>query len=77
MTGWFYKNNLNYVIDNLGNEAGGHAVLINYMDRYNVGIQNSWGTSWGSKGMALIPNNVVFNQLMYCCYIENIYNQFI
>lgn len=76
-SGWFNKSQNDYIIDNSGSTAGGHAVVINYYDTESLAIQNSWGRNWGTKGMAVIPNKIALDQLMYCCYIENIYNQFI
>lgn len=74
---WFNKNKNDYIINNSGNVIGGHAVLINYYDTENFGIQNSWGKEWAASGMALIPNDILMDQMIYCCYITNIYNQFI
>lgn len=69
--GWYNATDSNYVIKKGYTALGGHAVLICGYDETGVYIQNSWGKSWGSKGFAILPWNLVKEQLMYCCYIEN------
>ncbi len=44
---------------------GGHAVLVCGYNSDGIFIQNSWGTTWGKYGFALLPWDLVFNQYMY------------
>ena len=69
--GWYNATNSNYVIKKGNTQLGGHAVLLCGYDDVGVYIQNSWGRSWGSNSFAILPWNLVKEQLMYCCYIEN------
>lgn len=38
--------------------AGGHCVVIYGWNEKGWKIQNSWGTSWGNRGRAILPYNV-------------------
>ena len=70
--GWYNATNDNYIIKKGNTQCGGHAVLLCGYDSIGVYIQNSWGKAWGSKGFAILPWNLVKQQLIYCCFISNI-----
>lgn len=70
---WYKCTNENYIIDCTGHNLGGHAVIIPYYDQVGVGIQNSWGPQWGSKGFGLLKWEDFKKTLVYACYIKNIY----
>ena len=58
-TNWYYNMfypNSNGVINIGGSLAGGHAYVINGVDKINrlFRIKNSWGQSWGKQGHAFI-----------------------
>lgn len=69
--GWYKATNEDYIIKKGSHQLGGHAVLICGYDQVGVYIQNSWGKKWGSQGFAVLPWNLVKEQLIYCCVIEN------
>ena len=69
--GWYSANQRDYMIKDRGIGLGGHAVLVCGYTPEGVIIQNSWGTSWGSKGFAILPWTTFKKQFMYACYIEN------
>lgn len=69
--GWYKATNQNYIISKGSYSCGGHAVVVCGYDQDGLYIQNSWGISYGSKGFVILPWNLVKEQLMYCCYIEN------
>ena len=72
--GWYSPNQEDPYIKKSSNSQGGHAVLIVGYDNTGLYIQNSWGTSWGSKGFAILPWDLVLDQLMYVCYLTGIYD---
>ena len=69
--GWYDATNEDYIIKRGRQGLGGHAILLVGYDQTGVYIQNSWSQAWGSKGFAILPWNLVKEQLIYCCYIEN------
>ncbi len=74
--GWYKPTNSNPVIQQGRNSCGGHAVLLCGYDQQGVYVQNSWSTSWGAKGFAILPWSMFKEQLMYCCYWTGIdYNR--
>jgi hypothetical protein len=65
---WNYTDKKTGQILDLGDKAvilGGHAILVCGYDEFGVYIQNSWGSSWGIYGFALIPWSKVSKQFMY------------
>jgi hypothetical protein len=79
MCGFLITNEWNYVdkktglIRNLKDKAirqGGHAVLLCGYDSKGVYIQNSWGSSWGHYGFAILSWEQFSNQFMYAVIIE-------
>lgn len=73
-TGWYSPTQQDPYIKRTDNSQGGHAVLIVGYDKEGLYIQNSWGTSWGSKGFAILPWELALDQLMYACYLTGIYD---
>ena len=69
--GWYKATNQNYTVSKGSYSCGGHAVVICGYDSTGLYIQNSWGTSYGAKGFIVLPWNLVKDQLLYCCFIEN------
>lgn len=52
---------------------GGHAVLVCGYNEDGIFIQNSWGyEEWGKYGFAILPWNLVVQQLVYGVVIDNI-----
>lgn len=51
-----YPTSRQFIIKPTGKSVGGHAYLINGVDKENelFRIKNSWGTDWGDNGMAYI-----------------------
>ncbi len=74
-TGWYSPTDNDPIIKKTNSTLGGHAVLIVGYDQSGLYIQNSWGTSWGSKGFAILPWNLALNELMYVCYLTGIYDK--
>lgn len=70
---WYACNSHDYYIDCSGRNAGGHAVVICGYTQEGVIIQNSWGTSFGSKGFGILRWKDFKKSLMYACYIKNIF----
>jgi|SRR5574344_704811 hypothetical protein len=73
-SGWYNASMNDPVIHASSQQVGGHAVLLCGYDQQGVYIQNSWGNSWGAKGFAILPWSDVLKELMYCAYIDGIYN---
>lgn len=73
-SGWYKCTNENYIINCTGTSLGGHAVIIPYYDKIGVGIQNSWGPQWGTKGFGLMTWEDFKRTFVYACYIKNIYD---
>lgn len=67
---WYSTNSKDYYIKNYGQSLGGHAVLGCGYDQSGLYIQNSWGTSWGSKGFGILPWSAFKKQFMYACYLQ-------
>lgn len=72
--GWYNCTNNNYIIQPGTKNLGGHAVIIVGYDETGVYIQNSWGKQWGSKGFGILRWEDVLKELIYCCYVTNIYS---
>lgn len=72
--GWYSCTNSNYVIHHGPQQLGGHAVVIVGYDRTGVYIANSWGTGWGAKGFGILPWSVFKQELMYCCFLQNCFD---
>lgn len=73
-TGWYQATQAHPYIRHTNESCGGHAVLLVGYDQEGLYIQNSWGTSWGSKGFAILPWEYALEQLMYACYLTGIYD---
>lgn len=69
--GWYKVTNEDYIIKRGTINYGGHALVVCGYDQTGVYIQNSWGKNYGAKGFVVLPWELVKEQLMYCCYIEN------
>lgn len=69
--GWYDCTNNNYKLKPRGMDLGGHAVILCGYDTEGFYVCNQWGTSWGSKGFAVMPNDVFLKQFMYCAYLNN------
>ena len=57
-----------------GKEEGGHAVICTGYNEVGCFIQNSWGTSWGKYGFAVIPWECFNRQFMQGSIIRNCLN---
>lgn len=68
--GWYNATNDNFIIQKGRQQLGGHAVLLCGYDQTGVYIQNSWSKRWGSNGFAILPWNLVKQELIYCCFID-------
>ena len=75
--GWDKGNNLKhkkprsfndkvFVIPNQPGSGGGHAIAIIGYNEYGFMIQNSWGTSWGSAGYAILTYQDWLERAMDC-----------
>lgn len=73
-TGWYACNEKDPFIKKTNIICGGHAVLCVGYDTDGAYIQNSWGTTWGSKGFAVLPWKYFKEELMYACFIQNEYD---
>ena len=54
-------------------DAGGHCMIIYGWNQDGWLIQNSWGSSWGNKGKAILPYNIKINEAYGI--IDNIINE--
>ena len=72
-TGWNSVTKKDFTIKHTDIPLGSHAVLIVGYDPIGVYIQNSWGKEWGFKGFAIVPWDQVLSDLIYFCYISNLY----
>ena len=72
---WWYDgatlDDKHIYIYNKDNDKSGHAVLIVGWDNENWIIQNSWGGTWGDKGLFKIPINKSFDEVFYEVYGVN------
>jgi hypothetical protein len=70
---WNWVDKKTGLIRNFGNKAkdnGGHAVLLCGYDRNGVYIQNSWGSSYGHYGFAILSWNQYVKQIMQAMVID-------
>ena len=72
--GWYDCNEDNPIINARGASLGGHAVLGVGYDETGAYIQNSWGKEWGAKGFCILPWEEFTKELMYACFVTNIYD---
>lgn len=70
--GWYDCDNENYILQKGRRNLGGHAVNICGYDSRGFYVMNQWSTSFGAKGFAIIPYDLMLQQLMYGAYIYNI-----
>lgn len=73
--GWYKCSKWSCRIQHGSTCYGGHAVVIVGADTEGAYIANSWGQSWGAKGFAVMPWEVVQKELLYACYLQNCFNR--
>lgn len=70
--GWYDVTDANYEIKKRGMSLGGHAVNIVGYDSESFFIANQWSKGFGSKGFAIMRNELFLKELMYCAYIDGV-----
>lgn len=68
--GWYSSSDKDSYIKSYGRNLGGHAVLGCGYDPDGFYLQNSWGSSWMSKGFGILSWNLFKKQFMYACYLQ-------